>query len=107
MANAEKEVVLHGGKYRFWVDERGALRCDRNGTGWRDFIADKAVHALFDEVVARTPMKAADSHWDEDPQFSVGDWRYEVANDDTRLGYQEWIEHQREAAAHAEPSASL
>jgi len=38
------------------------------------------------------------SHWDEDPQFPVEDWRREVAEDHIRLGYLEWVTHQREAA---------
>lgn len=31
------------------------------------------------------------SHWDEDPQHPVSDWREQVVNDDTRLGYQDWV----------------
>jgi len=38
------------------------------------------------------------SHWDEEKDFPVGDWKYEVANDDTRLGYTEWVESQKEQA---------
>ena len=34
----------------------------------------------------------------EHPQFLKEDWRAEVAADDTILGYQEWVEHQVEAA---------
>jgi hypothetical protein len=33
----------------------------------------------------------------EHPDFSREDWRYEVANDDTRLGYWEWAMHKVEA----------
>jgi hypothetical protein len=44
------------------------------------------------------PAAPAPSHWDEDSEFPVADWRYEIANDDTRLGYREWVEHQRECA---------
>lgn len=29
--------------------------------------------------------------WDEHPVFLVSDWQYEVRNDDTRLGYWEWV----------------
>lgn len=36
------------------------------------------------------------SHWDEDPEWSVADWKYEVANDDTRQGYHEWVAHNRD-----------
>ena len=34
-------------------------------------------------------------HWEDDAEFPSEDWRYEVANGDTRLGYREWIERQR------------
>lgn len=30
-------------------------------------------------------------HWGEDPRYPVSDWKYEVANDDTRSGYWEWV----------------
>jgi hypothetical protein len=40
-----------------------------------------------------------ESHWDNDKQFPVEDWRYEVANNDTRLGYLEWLKHMRQQAA--------
>lgn len=35
--------------------------------------------------------------WKEDPIYPVKDWQYEVANNDTRLGYQEWVKHQKES----------
>ena len=38
------------------------------------------------------------SIWDNDPDFPVTDWRYEVANDDTRLGYAEWVAAQKASA---------
>lgn len=31
-------------------------------------------------------------HWDEHPMFPLYDWRAEIRNDDTRLGYKEWCE---------------
>ncbi|QAY80367.1 hypothetical protein [Sphingosinicella sp. BN140058] len=37
--------------------------------------------------------------WGHHPQFPVTDWRHEVANDDTRLGYWEWVASQIDAAA--------
>lgn len=36
---------------------------------------------------------------DEHPDFPRDDWRYEVGNNDTVLGYWEWVEHQVESAA--------
>lgn len=41
-------------------------------------------------------MSALSSHWDEDPNFPVADWRYEVGNDNTRLGYRDWVASQRD-----------
>jgi len=35
--------------------------------------------------------KKVRSHWESDPRFPVSDWKYEVANDDTMLGYAEWL----------------
>ncbi len=35
--------------------------------------------------------------WGSDEKYPVADWQFEVANDDTRLGYWDWVEHQREA----------
>lgn len=36
------------------------------------------------------------SGWDDDPEFPREDWKYEVANDDTFLGYPDWVKAQRE-----------
>ncbi len=37
------------------------------------------------------------SHWEDDREFPSEDWKCEVANGDTRLGYSEWVKHQRDA----------
>ncbi len=39
------------------------------------------------------------SHWDEDPDYPISDWKYEVENNDTRLGYADWVQHERERDA--------
>lgn len=36
------------------------------------------------------------SHWDEVEGHPVEDWRTEVANDDTRLGYLAWVDSRKE-----------
>lgn len=55
-------------------------------------------HARLDATglhfVAPTNTK---SPWDEDTKYPAKDWQHEVGNDDTRLGYLEWVEHHREA----------
>jgi len=37
------------------------------------------------------------SQWDEDDDYSLEDWMYAVLNDETRLGYWEWVSNQRES----------
>jgi len=32
------------------------------------------------------------SYWDEDPGYPVADWKREVANDETRQSYAQWLE---------------
>lgn len=34
-----------------------------------------------------------ESHWDEHPIYTVTEWQMDVANDDTRLGYHEYVKH--------------
>jgi hypothetical protein len=34
--------------------------------------------------------------WQSDDKYPVADWRHEVTEDNTRLGYLEWVIHQRE-----------
>ena len=34
--------------------------------------------------------------WDDHPVFTPEDWQAEVAAGDTRRGYQDWVESQRE-----------
>lgn len=34
--------------------------------------------------------------WADDPDYPADDWKAEVSNDDTRLGYWQWVEAQRE-----------
>ena len=37
---------------------------------------------------------------DEDPRFTYEDWRHEVREGNTDLGYEEWVLHQREDYEH-------
>lgn len=45
----------------------------------------------LDKTAPRRP-----DHWASLPEFPVEDWKYEVANDDTRLGYLAWVENQQD-----------
>lgn len=44
-----REINLYDGKYAFRESDDGrTVECLRNGEWWRNFIGDKAVHALLD-----------------------------------------------------------
>ena len=43
------------------------------------------------------PASHTVSYWTGAQDFPVVDWKVEVANDDTRLGYWDWREGKREA----------
>lgn len=48
----DDQIVLYEGKYTFFVDKEGNLRCKRyDDVNWREFIGDKAVYALFDKCL--------------------------------------------------------
>ena len=54
--------------------------------------------AGLNEYALAKALKAlgAGGQWTEHPTCPVSDWQYEVANDDTRLGYLDWIKHQEQ-----------
>lgn len=52
------------------------------------------------ETASVSPMQSA---WSVEPDYPVEDWQYEVQNDDTRLGYGEWVEAKKEAAEELRP----
>lgn len=41
--------------------------------------------------------KLREKHGDEHPEWRKADWRSEVENDETVLGYWEWVAHQVES----------
>jgi hypothetical protein len=77
-------------------DEQGNYTCvDLLGTG-----ENRMGHIAGDQPDTHKHVKAATaiiSHWEDVSEFPSEDWKYEVANGDTRLGYREWVEHQRDA----------
>lgn len=40
--------------------------------------------------------------WEDYPRYPVEDWKHEVKNDDTRLGYWQWVESQIEQQLYEE-----
>lgn len=53
---------------------------------WLDTFVERQTHL---RILASDP-------WHSIPQFPTEDWKHEVVNGDTRLGYSEWVEHKME-----------
>lgn len=55
-----EQYSLLDGKYIFRLDtDTHTLVCLRYGEPWREFVGDKAIHALFDEVLR---LRKEDQH---------------------------------------------
>ena len=53
-----RRLSLCDGKYEF-VEKDSVLHCYRHGHEWRDFVGDKAIHALFDLALAELAHEQA------------------------------------------------
>ena len=79
------------------VDQVDVYDLDRPGV---QFILERKIVAFFrsDERVEipnphqpPAPQASPDNPWEEHPGYPMSDWRYEVANEDTVRGYQDWV----------------
>lgn len=66
----------------------------------------KAPEVIDDFLQSAVPWPDPPSHWDDIPEHPVEDWRYEVANNDTRLGYLAWVDARRLTARQQPHKAS-
>lgn len=76
---------------------QAALRCvlDRSALA-HVFDVTASIGDVKQVDVERIDLDPLPSHWDDDPDYPVKDWKAEVANGDTRMGYREWTDHQKE-----------
>lgn len=49
-------------------------------------------------AAAPGPQAQPGAYWEDDPTFPQEDWRYDVANTDTLLGYHDWVRARQEEA---------
>ena len=61
-------------------------------------ISENSIKNRYDKYLKGGTMKEKnkdpeypEGYWHIDPQFPIWDWKYEVANGDTRTGYHEWV----------------
>ena len=101
-------------------DKLKCRKCMRNGD--LDFFVAEAMHdaepicpvSVREPYIAKpsdptpTPLDYMHAYkdkfgfWEPYPGHPVEDWRFEVANDDTRIGYWEWVEGRLEQEMHDE-----
>lgn len=60
-----------------------------------------------DELTAQELREKYDTEegWGQHPRFTMEDWRHEVSNEDTRIGYWDWVEKSLAYAEDEEESA--
>lgn len=44
----------------------------------------------------KTEIKPKPDYWADDPDHDIEDWKSEVQNNETRLGYWDWVESIKE-----------
>ena len=52
----------------------------------------------YDPMALSYDDRIVEDYWADHPLYSAADWRYEVANGDTRQGYWEWVSDREEEA---------
>lgn len=75
-----------------------AVQAIRNRLAVTGDYADtiRAAHAMLGNLIGEQNPVQPFEHWGNDPDHPVEDWRAEVASDETRLSYAEWLAVKRE-----------
>lgn len=88
--------------FEFQYDETkihwDTITTETNVNGSRKFMDDDGgewpesdLRLISEGFDVQEIKREAESHWDEHPDHPVEDWKSEVANDDTRQSYKEWV----------------
>ena len=77
---------LHDELLEITADHQEIIEAD----GWR---------ISSNEPAAAVPGDDLPAPWEDDPDYPMVDWRYEVANSDELRGYRDWVAAKREHAA--------
>ncbi|CAM5547797.1 hypothetical protein GS397_05070 [Sphingobium yanoikuyae] len=83
-----------------WSYGSSRPRPEDTGGGWCAIFADRIEFSETAEGLSKALQPAADP-WSDHPFHPVSDWRTEVANDATRLGYLDWIAVRQSSAGAA------
>ncbi|HET6525036.1 hypothetical protein [Sphingopyxis sp.] len=102
------ESLLRGPIGFEWSESCSKPREGEFGGGWCAIFADRiemhstreALSAALGPLVSGNPPHSASDAWAERPGHPLADWKYQIANDDTRLGYRDWIAAREVAELH-------
>lgn len=70
-----------------------------------EFTSRVGVHSV--PATSRKLKLESGTFWEGIDRYPVEDWRYEVVNDDTRLGYWEWVAYHMTSVDDSEPRSDL
>lgn len=87
----DEVAVLVGTGERNWIELRSAKSRKDPPSQLRGSKED-----LLTVLVPVVDALRDRNHWEDDPEYSSEEWRAEVCCNDTRLGYLEWVEAQRD-----------
>lgn len=59
-----------------------------------------------DALLTAEQLRVKYGYWGKHPEYPLSDWRSEVANNETREGYWDWVEHEFECATDEEENES-
>lgn len=84
-----------------WTVGPVLIYCEGCKTVWldrREVVANDIKNSTVSLDDGTVLPKPTDSDpWKEHDNYPVKDWQHEVSENNTRLGYQDWVKHQREA----------
>jgi hypothetical protein len=92
--------IMIGGDWEVDSDVWRVLRCEDCDWECNEVYTFSHNETVGDCVLLDDHGDEVKDHdlWGEDKSYPRADWRYEVGNEDTNLGYWEWVEHQKEIA---------
>jgi hypothetical protein len=71
----------------------------KGGCKWSLQLTKEEISTIWEEMglaMGRLRGQLVVAGWTEHPAFPRGDWKEEVAADNTQLGYWDWVSHKRE-----------
>ena len=96
MGKTEALLKQLGDWAEYWSQPRAGMNT-AGDIGWRGAAAEVKMMLTASETGPSPEIRDRPDYWAEIDGHPLSDWKYEVANDDTRQGYHAWALHRQEA----------